>query len=728
LSFVRNNSQDCNAKFKSEFGCRIVNSIISWLLIFAQLTILGSIFVILTSAGNSIYLQHDWKSVGYILVGFISLFVFCILSYIFEVEFLLINTFKNEETEEFRFAYISVVLLGCILILFKLKALLFAFLPRSVWEKTLFRNYMFKSGMAHAEQCTKQAAAFKTNRMVSNALGHHQGARIESTRVKITARSSTKAGTSSFGIALLNFQATSHLREPAGGVVSAFRSMWNGSLFNEEGVWIHSRLYATNLTQWFLAIFHILAIAVTGRTIGGLYKERRLQQEEDSDTLEYLTPKESTVVAAFVVGGWFAFLAVTGLATIWLPSAVSTIQQFRYGVIPSLHDKEFQILRGNPDQTTVLLGSAFWGSLYSAGIIFTIFGGITFISLWEPTRGVALNVMANVVGIMVISATKLIVLRLFRKTLFVGFFRKKPAGGNFFMLLLGTPFFYLRMRPPSSYFTVSFRSHVSCTSITECWSLGLTVGTMVVRMVKIILIGAFFVGRLDTPLFAQGVGNIGPVRLDSHPIQFRKDLLLHDSHRHPYMERLAVIYLLKLRYGDDFATRAGGAWRLLFVMALMPWLRRYRLDDGPEGGEDIKANKRTSAEGETAIEEPKDDVQEEASRTEDSNDGTSKTEVSDVHQVPSEKSNHTLVEGESTIEDVKGDVQEILLPMEDSTGRTVSEATDVHPPVLSKREEEKRKLQNYIRKLEGKLHELGHVFEIDDEFKEDIIDQIFNPV
>lgn len=40
-----------------------------------------------------------------------------------------------------------------------------------------------------------------------------------------------------------------------------------------------------------------------------------------------------------------------------------------------------------------------------------------------------------------------------------------------------------------------------------------------------------------------------------------------------------MIYMLKLKYGDDFATRSGGAWRLIFALALMPWLRRYRLDD-----------------------------------------------------------------------------------------------------------------------------------------------------
>lgn len=103
---------------------------------------------------------------------------------------------------------------------------------------------------------------------------------------------------------------------------------------------------------------------------------------------------------------------------------------------------------------------------------------------------------------------------------------------------------------------------------------------MLIRMVKLLGVSAFYIGRLDTPFFAPGVGQIGPIALDGHPVQFRKDLLLHDAHRHPYMERLGVIYLLKLRYGEHFGNRAGGQWRLIFVIALMPWLRRYRLDDG----------------------------------------------------------------------------------------------------------------------------------------------------
>ena len=40
--------------------------------------------------------------------------------------------------------------------------------------------------------------------------------------------------------------------------------------------------------------------------------------------------------------------------------------------------------------------------------------------------------------------------------------------------------------------------------------------------------------------------------------------------------------MMKLRYGNQFGTRAGSIWRLLFVFALMLWLRRYRIQNGAD--------------------------------------------------------------------------------------------------------------------------------------------------
>jgi hypothetical protein len=62
-----------------------------------------------------------------------------------------------------------------------------------------------------------------------------------------------------------------------------------------------------------------------------------------------------------------------------------------------------------------------------------------------------------------------------------------------------------------------------------------------------------------------------------YAISFRKDVLIHDAHRHPYMERWGLLYLLKLRHGASFGTPAGAAWRILLTLALMPWLRNYRV-------------------------------------------------------------------------------------------------------------------------------------------------------
>jgi len=54
---------------------------------------------------------------------------------------------------------------------------------------------------------------------------------------------------------------------------------------------------------------------------------------------------------------------------------------------------------------------------------------------------------------------------------------------------------------------------------------------------------------------------------------------VHEAHRHPFLERLAQIYLMKLRYKNFGSCRAAAAWRQLFIVAYFPWLAKYRVFD-----------------------------------------------------------------------------------------------------------------------------------------------------
>lgn len=140
-------------------------------------------------------------------------------------------------------------------------------------------------------------------------------------------------------------------------------------------------------------------------------------------------------------------------------------------------------------------------------------------------------------------------------------------------------------------------------TVLEVWNIALTLGFVLVRAVKLVGIAIFFIARVDTPILAPGIGRIGPVELDGVAFAFRKDILMHEAHRSVLIDRFGHLVLIKLRMGDAFATRAGSAWRLLCVLSVMPWLRKYREWDGSL--EEVEEN---IADLEQELEEQSDEV------------------------------------------------------------------------------------------------------------------------
>jgi len=532
----------------NNFGCAVLDGIFSWTSNVVVLSISGVPFIFLASVGNSAYKQTLSKLqllIGHVL-GIAIVTTFTILSYLFEIQTPFFSTVKNPN---YKAGYMALAVLGVILIAYQLASLNNVFcLIKMRWH--LF-SILVSRGTGLRDSAIEASASYKVARMMDNALAcRKQLASADKGQVSPTAS------------ALYLFNLQSEKVERGGGIWWSWSALVSGDLFVKEGISLFPRLIASNL-------LHLCALATLL-----IFFSNGLKQLADGQMFTPVSntpasaaitwiPQEATLQLtsvtkiAFTVGLIPALISTIAIAITFIPSYVTAVIRFRSGTMGSLRDQQFLFYRYAQDRISVLFGSAFWAPLLSAIYFWTICSGIVFYFLFlfwfapQTYVEVTYKFVSAVVGNVFIWLVLFAILFCLRRRWYSAFYRRRPARTNLLNLLLA------------------------------CWSLSLAAGVIIARSVKLLIIGIYYTGRLDSPLLAPGVGVFwGRIPLDAYPLSFRKDLLAHDAHRHPFIHRLVSLYLLKLRNPETFGTQAGAAWRILFTLVLMPWLRKYRIQSG----------------------------------------------------------------------------------------------------------------------------------------------------
>ena len=76
------------------------------------------------------------------------------------------------------------------------------------------------------------------------------------------------------------------------------------------------------------------------------------------------------------------------------------------------------------------------------------------------------------------------------------------------------------------------KKHFDPTFFHQYCSVGLSSGYILGRTLKLILLSVFYIGRIDTPFLATGVGWLfDNVPIDGYAIAFRRDILIHEAVR-----------------------------------------------------------------------------------------------------------------------------------------------------------------------------------------------------
>lgn len=327
---------DEGVEVAASFFCRVANAVISWIIIFLQLSIFGSLFIFLGSFGLT-----AGSSVWALLIGITSIAIFTVFAYFYDLDS---PFYSSIQAPGWGFMYRISLGLGLVALFLQCLLVLRAILPKTFPSWFRRATVALTNGMVRKEMRTKKATVFKIARLVDNALElqQEQVAGLEASVAGGIAKSASGTAAtflSSTGRALLNYQAQEHKKETSGGVWWAWKRLMQESILVEEGIWLHGRLVASNFFQLIVAFTVFLAIRFA------LNSFEFEVDEVDDDVVNEFVPEQWQIQLSVSVGAIAGFAAAMSVAAMFIPSFISTTLKFRFGIIPSLGNSTFQQYR-----------------------------------------------------------------------------------------------------------------------------------------------------------------------------------------------------------------------------------------------------------------------------------------------------------------------------------------------------------------------------------------------
>lgn len=340
-----------------------------------------------------------------------------------------------------------------------------------------------------------------------------------------------------------NVSSFSGISESIGGFSWSWKRAFSKQHWHEEGLWFSTNILLGQISQIIMLIIFTIALSFATVEVANACTLKREEVSGQPFALNFV-PQAWMIMYSFIPGLIVAILIGMYEVICYIPSFQSTILKMRCGLIPSLDDQRFHQNRKSADMIYSVVADMMYMMLGSMALLWLIVTACLFLLFWPVTQTLMLYLIAWGLGLTITVVARMVVQWLCRTHFTKGMYRKRVKADNIKNLSL------------------------------VCWRMGTGSAGLLVRISLLLLAVAFYMGRIDADLLQKDLAIF-----DGYPRWFQVDLIVHEAHRHPFIERLATLYLYRWAYRgkSGFGNTPSACWRLVFVLTLMPWFVKDRV-------------------------------------------------------------------------------------------------------------------------------------------------------